>query len=39
MLKLYKRANGRITAYHEAWVDGAHVIEHWGAARRTRDDA
>jgi hypothetical protein len=30
MLKLYKRENGRITAYHEAWVDGAHVIEHFG---------
>ena len=30
MLKLYKRENGRITSYHEAWVDGAHVIEHWG---------
>lgn len=30
MIKLYRRENGRIVAYHEAWLDGRKVIEHWG---------
>ncbi len=31
MLKLYKHdASGRPTHYHEAWVHGSQIIEHWG---------
>ncbi|MDY7107342.1 MAG: hypothetical protein SYC29_01780 [Planctomycetota bacterium] len=30
MLKLYRHEGGRVTAYHEAWVDGETVVEHWG---------
>lgn len=30
MLKLYRREGDKVTAYHEAWVHGAKVIEHWG---------
>jgi len=30
MEKLYLRKAGKITAYHEAWVDGSRIIEHWG---------
>ena len=30
MLKLYRKSDGRVTHYHEAWVDGAAVTEHWG---------
>ena len=29
MLKLYKRIN-RVLQYHEAWIQGAEVSEHWG---------
>jgi hypothetical protein len=29
MLKLYKRIK-RVLHYHEAWADGARIIEHWG---------
>jgi len=29
MQKLYKRIK-RALHYHEAWADGAKVIEHWG---------
>ena len=29
-IKLYKRENGRVVAYHEAWVYDGRVIEHWG---------
>jgi hypothetical protein len=29
MLKLYKRVKG-VLYYHEAWVHGAKIIEHWG---------
>jgi hypothetical protein len=31
MLKLYRRQDGCITHYHEAWATKAGVIEHWGA--------
>ncbi len=30
MLKLYRRNAGRIDAYHEAWVHGSKITEHWG---------
>jgi hypothetical protein len=30
MLKLYRRENEKVSKYHEAWVDGSKVIEHWG---------
>ena len=30
MIKLYKRLEDGALAYHEAWVDGEHVVEHWG---------
>ena len=30
MLKLYRRQQGRVTEYHEAWVHSDGVIEHWG---------
>lgn len=30
MLKLYKKLKGKVTHYHEAWVDGSWVTEHWG---------
>ena len=29
MLKLYKRTGARIN-YHEAWVSGSKIVEHWG---------
>ncbi|MBS0264153.1 MAG: hypothetical protein JSS02_19610 [Planctomycetes bacterium] len=29
MLKLYKRVN-LVLQYHEAWVNGAKITEHWG---------
>lgn len=31
MLKLYLREQGKIVRYHEAWIDGDSVMEHWGA--------
>ena len=31
MLKLYRRENGRIISYHEAWVHDSTLIEHWGS--------
>jgi hypothetical protein len=31
MIKLYRGKDGRVTEYHEAWVDGSDVVEHWGA--------
>jgi hypothetical protein len=31
MQKLYKRSNG-VLHYHEAWVAGREIIEHWGVA-------
>src|SRR4051794_3795356 len=30
MVKLYLRESGRITRYHEAWLHGTKVVEHWG---------
>ena len=30
MLKLYKRVDGKLL-YREAWVEGADIIEHFGA--------
>lgn len=30
MQKLYKSKDGRVVAYHEAWIDDGHVVEHWG---------
>lgn len=30
MPKLYFLQNGRVLAYHEAWIDGLKVMEHWG---------
>jgi hypothetical protein len=32
VLKLYRRnpTDGRITRYHEAWVHGTKIMEHWG---------
>jgi predicted DNA-binding WGR domain protein len=30
MLKLYRRENGKLQAYHEAWIHGADITEHWG---------
>jgi hypothetical protein len=30
MLKLYRRENEKIMAYHEAWCHGSKVTEHWG---------
>lgn len=30
MLKLYRFENGKPVAYHEAWVHGSKVVEHWG---------
>lgn len=30
--KLYKRLDSGALAYHEAWVNGSRVIEHWGEA-------
>ncbi|HEY2586238.1 MAG TPA: hypothetical protein VGI81_10790 [Tepidisphaeraceae bacterium] len=30
MMKLYRRENGRVTHYHEAWASGSKIIEHWG---------
>ncbi|MEO0964926.1 MAG: hypothetical protein AAFY08_07380 [Planctomycetota bacterium] len=30
MLKLYLLENGTPVAYHEAWVNGSKVVEHWG---------
>ena len=29
-MKLYRRENGVIAAYHEAWFYGSEIIEHWG---------
>ena len=29
MLKLYKRIGG-VLHYHEAWVAGSKIVEHWG---------
>jgi hypothetical protein len=31
MMKLYRRENVHITAYHEAWIDGSKIVEHWGS--------
>jgi hypothetical protein len=30
MIKLYRRDADGSLAYHEAWVDGAAITEHWG---------
>jgi hypothetical protein len=30
MIKLYRKQDGRITHYHEAWLDVSGVTEHWG---------
>lgn len=30
MLKLYKKQRRKVVAYHEAWVTGSWVTEHWG---------
>jgi hypothetical protein len=30
MIKLYRRENGRVVEYHEAWVHGSKIVEHWG---------
>ena len=30
MKKLYLRRNGRVCEYHEAWIDGSDVVQHWG---------
>jgi hypothetical protein len=31
MIKLYRRVAQGQTRYHEAWVEGDVVVEHWGA--------
>jgi hypothetical protein len=31
MIKLFRRQDGRVTAYHEAWVHGTKIVEHWGS--------
>lgn len=30
MITLYQRIKGRITRYHQAWVNDNHVVEHFG---------
>jgi hypothetical protein len=30
MIKLYRREAGKIVLYHEAWLHGSIIIEHWG---------
>ncbi len=30
MLKLYRREDGSVADYHEAWVADSSIIEHWG---------
>lgn len=30
MLKLYRKENGKVVAYHEAWADDGEITEHWG---------
>ena len=30
MIKLYKQNPEGILSYHEAWMDGKSVVEHWG---------
>ena len=30
MIKLYKRLSAGTLLYHEAWIDGGKIIEHWG---------
>lgn len=37
MLKLYKRIDGALH-YHEAWVAGREIIEHWGAVGERGDN-
>lgn len=37
MIKLYKHEAGRIARYHEVWVSGDSITEHWGE-RGTRGD-
>ena len=32
MIKLYKRHSDGTVDYHEAWIDGRTIIEHWGKA-------
>jgi hypothetical protein len=34
VIKLYKTVDGRLH-YHEAWVDGMAVVEHWGPVGET----
>lgn len=42
MVKLYLRKNGKVVRYHEAWISGDSLVEHWGllgeqgASRTTR---
>ncbi len=36
MLKLYKRVDG-VLYYHEAWLNGKTVYEHWGIAGERGD--
>jgi hypothetical protein len=38
MLKLYKRIK-RALHYHEAWAEGAKVLEHWGKIGERGDNA
>jgi hypothetical protein len=30
MIKLYARDDAGVLCYHEAWVDGDEIVEHWG---------
>ena len=30
MIKLYKRTTAGQLDYHEAWMDGDEIVEHWG---------
>lgn len=32
MIKLYKRLPDGTLSYHEVWIDGRKIIEHWGRA-------
>lgn len=42
MIRLFKRdANGKIAAYHEAWIEPKHrrIVEHWGYIGEAGDTA
>jgi hypothetical protein len=30
VIKLYRREAGKVVAYHEAWIHGSKITEHWG---------